>query len=203
MGFLLSLLWFSSQHCISTAVLSFSPTRDTGSTRTCTVVSQDYFPIYLNEMGLLGPCNSKNIHRYLYCLRNITNSSWVQPDQAGHFCSNSFSVLKPKHNQEHNNIIRKFQRFRIRRFLLFMWRWGQQKAKNYMLNKQIVQLWNNVHQYAVEREFWNKVVLIQCFCINQLYFSPLPLVDSWLKYSVWDSTATRVQNSTWQKLSLS
>lgn len=73
----------------------------------------------------------------------------------------------------------------------------------YMLNKQKVQLWNNMHQYAVEGRFWNKPVLIQCFCINQLYFSPLPLVDSWLKYSVWDSTATRVQNSTWQELSLS
>lgn len=98
-------------------------------------------------MGLLGPCNCKNIHRYLYCLRNITNSSRVQPDQTGHLCSNSFRVLKPKYNQEYNNIIRKFWWL-----LLFMWRWGQQKATNCMLNKQIVQLWNNVHQHAVEKD---------------------------------------------------
>lgn len=45
-----------------------------------------------------------------------------------------------------------------------------------------------------------QLVLIQCLCINHQYFSP-PL-DSWLKYTVWDSTETSVQNSTWQKLSL-
>lgn len=140
-------------------------------------------------MGLLGPCNSKSIHKYLYCLRNITNSSRVQPDQTGHFCSNSFCVLKPKYNQEHNNITRKFWWL-----LLFMWRGKQQKAENYMLNKQIVQLWNNIPQYAV-KGILKQLVLMQCFCINQLYFSPLSLVDSWLKYSVWDSTASTVQNS--------
>lgn len=52
-----------------------------------------------------------------------------------------------------------------------------------------VQLWSNIPQYACGKGILKQLVLIQCFCINQLYFSPLPLVDSWLKYSVWDSTA--------------
>lgn len=63
-----------------------------------------------------------------------------------------------------------------------------------------VQLWSSIPQYARGKGILKQLILIQCFCINQLYFSPLPLVDSWLKYSVWDSTASSVENSTWQKL---
>lgn len=75
------------------------PYRAMLTTGTHTVLRKNCFPVLLDEMGIVGPCNSTNIHKYLYCFRNITNSSWVQPNQTGHFWSNSFSVLKSKYNR--------------------------------------------------------------------------------------------------------
>lgn len=33
--------------------------------------------------------------RYLDSFRDVTNGSWVQPNQTGHFIANGFCVLKP------------------------------------------------------------------------------------------------------------